>query len=305
MLAPSTSSTKKIFHVTDLNTNDEKAYRQTDDLEGGRLRISAVFPRTGQEKSNCIEKFFVLLSYIIVVLSFPLSLLTIFVLVRQFERVVILRNGKLRSNKVYGPGLIFYLPCVDSVKFTDLRIMCYDVRPQEALTKDSLTVSVDAVVYYKISDPIWAIIKVADYKQATQYIAATTLRNALGTRKLAEILVDRSAVSIQVFEHMSKLTNDWGVKVLRVEIKDIRLPLQLQKAMAAEAESSRMANAKIIVANAEIECAKNLLTATNMLVENPWGLQLRYMEGLQAIAGDNTHTIIIPFSVQTFRKMFK
>ncbi|XP_072941036.1 stomatin-like isoform X4 [Epargyreus clarus] len=225
-------------------------------------------------------------------------------IVRQFERAVILRNGKVYKQRVFGPGLIFYLPCVDSVKFTDLRTICYDVPPQEALTKDSLTISVDAVVFYKIDDPISAVVNVANYKVATQYLAATTLRNALGTRKLSEILINRPAVSYQVFQLMKHLTKNWGIQVVRVEIKDISLPLQLQKAMAAEAESTRLANAKIIVANAEIETAKNLQKATEMLMDNPFCMQLRYLQSLQMVAGDNTHTIVIPFSVDTFKNIF-
>ncbi|CAG4977235.1 unnamed protein product [Colias eurytheme] len=224
---------------------------------------------------------------------------------RQFERAVILRNGKVHKNRPFGPGLLFYLPCVDSVKFIDLRTLCYEVPPQEALTKDSLTVSVDAVVFYKVIEPVWAVINVANYKIATQFLASTTLRNALGTTNLSELLVNRPAISRQVFELMKNTTKEWGVKVVKVEIKDIRLPLQLQKAMAAEAESTRLANAKIIVAKAEIEATKSLQLATTLLMDNPMCIQLRYLQSLQMIAGDTTHTIVFPFSVETLQKIFK
>ncbi|XP_045515959.1 uncharacterized protein LOC123708960 isoform X2 [Pieris brassicae] len=188
---------------------------------------------------------------------------------RQFERAVILRNGKVHKNKAFGPGLLFYLPCVDSVKFIDLRTFCYEVPPQEALTKDSLTVSVDAVVFYKVFEPVWAVINVNNYRIATQFLASTTLRNALGTTKLSDVLINRPVISKQVLELMKNTTKEWGVKVVKVEIKDIRLPLQLQKAMAAEAESTRLANAKIIVAKSEIETIRNLQVATTLLMENP------------------------------------
>lgn len=173
------------------------------------------------------------------------------------------------------------------------------------MTKDALTIAVDAVVFYKINDPVWAVVNVADYKIATQFLAATTLRNALGTRKLAEILVDRPAVSYQVFENMKTLTLNWGVEIVRFELKDISLPLQLQKAMATEAESSRLANAKIIVANAEIESTKNLQKATKLLMDNPYCMQLRYLQALQMIAGDKTHTVVLPFSKDTIKSLLR
>ncbi|XP_045515961.1 stomatin-like isoform X4 [Pieris brassicae] len=223
---------------------------------------------------------------------------------RQFERAVILRNGKVHKNKAFGPGLLFYLPCVDSVKFIDLRTFCYEVPPQEALTKDSLTVSVDAVVFYKVFEPVWAVINVNNYRIATQFLASTTLRNALGTTKLSDVLINRPVISKQVLELMKNTTKEWGVKVVKVEIKDIRLPLQLQKAMAAEAESTRLANAKIIVAKSEIETIRNLQVATTLLMENPMGMQLRYLQSLQLIAGEGTHTIVFPFSFEMFQKLF-
>ncbi|XP_047527353.1 stomatin-like protein 3 [Vanessa atalanta] len=246
----------------------------------------------------------VLISIILVILTFPLSLFCIFVVVRQFERAVILRNGKVHKNRAYGPGLIFYLPCVDTIKFIDLRTFVYSVPPQDVLTKDSLTVSVDAVVFYKITDPVLAVLSVTDYKLSTHYLAATTLRNALGTRKLSEVLANRPAVSHQVFELMKHIIRDWGIQIVRVEIKDIRLPIQLQKAMAVEAESTRLANAKIIVAKAEIESTKNLELATGILMDNPICMQLRYLQSLNTIAGEKTHTIVFPFSVDTFKKIF-
>ncbi|XP_053602807.1 stomatin-like isoform X2 [Plodia interpunctella] len=256
-------------------------------------------------ETKCIEKFLVILSFVIAIVTFPLSLLFIYVTVRQFERVVILRNGKVYKNRTFGPGLLFYLPCVDTIKYVDLRIICYAVEPQEALTKDSLTVSVDAVIYYKICEPIWAIINVANFKKSTQFLAATTLRNAIGATKLSDLLNNRPAVSLQVFQQMRDFTREWGIQVVRVEIKDISLPVQLQKAMAAEAESARLANAKIIVAKAEIESTKNLQIATSMLLDNPLTMQLRYLQSLNTIASDHTHTVVFPFSADALRNIFQ
>ncbi|CAH1644474.1 unnamed protein product [Spodoptera littoralis] len=304
------SSTKS----SKLQLSDDKKGRDDVDLDKELLRSPNIF----QEGYNFntsrgnkiyhdkfIEKCLVIISVLFVLVAFPISLFTIFVVVRQFERAVILRNGKLRKNKAYGPGLIQYLPCVDTIKYVDLRIICYAVPPQEALTKDALTVAVDAVVYYKIDDPIWAVVNIADYKVATQYLAATTLRNALGTRKLSEILIDRPAVSYQVFGNMKHLTTNWGVKVVRFEVKDISLPLQLQKTMATEAESSRLANAKIIVAKAEIESTKNLQKATSLLMDNPYCMQLRYLQALQMIAGERTHTVVLPITPEMLKGLYK
>ncbi|XP_022121766.2 band 7 protein AGAP004871-like [Pieris rapae] len=274
------------------------------DVEKGSPNIFKPRLQLNKEKDKLIEKFLIFLSIVLVVLGFPLSLICIFVVSRQFERAVILRNGKVHKNKAFGPGLLFYLPCVDSVKFIDLRTFCYEVPPQEALTKDSLTVSVDAVVFYKVFEPVWAVINVNNYRIATQFLASTTLRNALGTTKLSDVLINRPVISQQVLELMKNTTKEWGVKVLKVEIKDIRLPLQLQKAMAAEAESTRLANAKIIVAKSEIEAIKNLQVATTLLMENPMGMQLRYLQSLQLIAGEGTHTVVFPFSFEMFQKLF-
>ncbi|CAB3243157.1 unnamed protein product [Arctia plantaginis] len=281
------------------NENYNEAHRSE------QLNLQLMRTTTAPKENSIVETVLVGLSILLLVLLFPLSLLVVFVKVRQFERVVILRNGKLRHRETYGPGLIFYLPCIDSLKFLDLRVICHSVHPQETLTKDSLSMTVDAVVYYKIKDPILAVMRVTDYKHSTQYIAATTLRNAIGSKKLSEILKDRRAVSLQVFESMRNMTHNWGVQVLRVEIKDIRLPLQLQKAMAAEAESTRLASAKIKVAKAEIECNRSLQTATEMLMDNQWGMTLRYLQSLQTISGDKTHTIVIPYSVETLKNIFK
>ncbi|CAH0626939.1 unnamed protein product [Chrysodeixis includens] len=284
------------------NNRDEGEKGESPEAVSRHLNTQFNDSLHSKKSDSCIERFLVFLSFLLVIILFPLSLLTVFVAVRQFERAIILRNGKVLKNKYFGPGLVFFLPCVDSVKYSDLRIICYAVPPQEALTKDSLTVSVDAVVYYKIWDPVWAVLNVADYRVATQYLAATTLRNALGNRKLAEILTDRPAVSNQVFQHMNTLTRNWGVKIVRVELKDISLPIQLQKAMATEAESSRLANAKIIVAKSEIEASKNLQKATKTLMENPLCMQLRYLQTLQMISSDKTHTIVIPFSPDTISR---
>ncbi|KAI8429114.1 hypothetical protein MSG28_007668 [Choristoneura fumiferana] len=172
------------------------------------------------------------------------------------------------------------------------------------LTKDSLSVTVQAVIYYKVFDPLWAVINVSNFKLSTQFLAATILRNTVSSRKLSQLLKNRSDVSDYVLQRMKRLTFEWGISVIRTEIKDISLPLQLQKAMAAEAESSRLANAKIIVASSEIASTKSLQQATVMLMDNPWCMQLRYLQSLHMIAGPQTHTVVFPYSVDLIKKLF-
>ncbi|XP_073951596.1 stomatin-like [Choristoneura fumiferana] len=271
----------------------------TDYLSRPRLQSSKE-----DNKDKLIEKILLILSIFVVVITFPFSLFCVFVVVRQFERIVILRHGKVHKNRAFGPGLIFYLPCIDNVKYTDLRINCYTVPPQECLTKDSLSVTVQAVIYYKVFDPLWAVINVSNFKLSTQFLAATILRNTVSSRKLSQLLKNRSDVSDYVLQRMKRLTFEWGISVIRTEIKDISLPLQLQKAMAAEAESSRLANAKIIVASSEIASTKSLQQATVMLMDNPWCMQLRYLQSLHMIAGPQTHTVVFPYSVDLIKKLF-
>lgn len=153
-----------------------------------------------------------------------------------------------RSGGARGPGVFFVLPCIDNYCKVDLRTVSFDVPPQEVLSKDSVTVSVDAVVYYRINDPLKAVVQVANYSHSTRLLAATTLRNVLGTRNLSELLTEREAISHTMQISLDEATDPWGVKVERVEIKDVSLPQSLQRAMAAEAEAAREARAKVIAA---------------------------------------------------------
>ena len=144
-----------------------------------------------------------------------------------------------------GPGIFFILPCIDNYIKVDLRVVSFDVPPQEILTRDSVTVAVDAVVYFRICNPIASVVNVEDAQRSTKLLAQTTLRNELGTKNLSEVLADRENISLSIQHTLDVATDPWGVKVERVEIKDVRLPQQLQRAMAAEAEASREARAKV------------------------------------------------------------
>ncbi|XP_039748583.1 mechanosensory protein 2-like isoform X3 [Pararge aegeria] len=238
--------------------------------------------------------------------------------VQEFERAVIFRLGRLRKGGVRGPGLFFVLPCIDTYRKVDLRTVSFDVPPQEVsplpsfnciitdhqvLTRDSVTVAVDAVVYYRIKEPLNAVIRVADYSASTRLLAATTLRNVLGMRDLAQLLSDREAISHMMQTNLDVATDPWGVEVERVEIKDVRLPVQLQRAMAAEAEADREARAKIIAAEGEIKASKALREASLVMIDNPTALQLRYLQSLNTISAEKNSTIIFPFPMD-FLKTF-
>jgi erythrocyte band 7 integral membrane protein len=167
----------------------------------------------------------IFLSYVLVILTLPFSIFLCIKIIKEYERAVIFRLGRNLNGGAKGPGLFFVLPCVDLIQIIDLRIITFDVAPQEILTKDSVTVTVDAVVYYKIFDPIKAINKVENPKYSTRLLAATSLRNILGTKTLQELLTDRESIAHHMQELLDSATDDWGVKVQRVELKDVRLPV--------------------------------------------------------------------------------
>lgn len=238
------------------------------------------------------------ISFVIVVLTFPLSLFFCLKIVQEYERVVIFRVGRLLpGNDAKGPGIFFILPCIDTYMKVDLRVVSFDVPPQEILTRDSVTVAVDAVVYFRISNPIWSVVNVEDAHRSTKLLAQTTLRNELGTKNLSEVLVEREQISHSIQRILDEATDPWGMKVERVEVKDVRLPQQLQRAMAAEAEASREARAKVIAAKGEMNAARALKEASDVIAESPQALQLRYLQTLQTISAEKNSTIIFPLPI--------
>ncbi|XP_059094736.1 band 7 protein AGAP004871-like isoform X2 [Tigriopus californicus] len=233
-------------------------------------------------------------SLVLVLVTMPLSLCVTVKVVQEYERAVVFRLGRLRSGGAKGPGLFFIMPCVDTYKKVDLRTVSFDVPPQEVLSRDSVTVSVDAVVYYRVSNPTMATNNIEDYSHSTRLLAATTLRNVLGTKNLAEILSEREIISQVMQNALDEATDPWGVKAERVEIKDVRLPVQLQRAMAAEAEAAREARAKVIAAEGEQKASRALREAASVIAESPSALQLRYLQTLNSIAAEHNSTIIFP-----------
>ncbi|KAG0421532.1 hypothetical protein HPB47_002582, partial [Ixodes persulcatus] len=222
-------------------------------------------------------------------------------IVQEYERAVIFRLGRLVEGGAKGPGLFFIIPCIDTYCKVDLRTVSFDVPPQEILSKDSVTVAVDAVVYYRISNATICITNVEDYGHSTRLLAATTLRNVLGTKNLSEILSERESISHVMQASLDEATDSWGVKVERVEIKDVRLPVQLQRAMAAEAEAAREARAKVIAAEGEQKAARSLKEAAEVIAESPSALQLRYLQTLTSIAAEKNSTIVFPLPLELMR----
>ncbi|CAF3049910.1 unnamed protein product [Rotaria socialis] len=242
--------------------------------------------------------FLVVLSYILCVITFPFSLCVTVKVVQEYERVVIMRLGRILSGGAKGPGLFFILPCVDSITKVDLRTVTFDVPPQEILTKDSVTVSVDAVVYFRICNPTISVINVENSGNSTQLLAATTLRNILGTKTLQEILSDRENISHSMQVHLDEGTEPWGVQVERVEVKDVRLPVSMQRSMATEAEAAREARAKVIAAEGEKNASRSLKEAADIISESPIALQLRYLQTLTQVAAEKNSTIIFPIPIE-------
>lgn len=251
------------------------------------------------------SRFLTFISYVIVVATFPLSLLFTIKVVQEYERAVIFRLGRNIGGGAKGPGLFFILPCLDDLINIDLRTITIDVPPQEILTKDSVTVSVDAVIYFRIFNPVLSVNKVADAKYSTRLLAATSLRTILGTKSLGEILTDKESIAHHLRELLDDATDAWGVKVERVELKDVSLPTSMQRSMATEAEAARDARAKVVAAEGEQKASIALAEAAEVISANPIALQLRYLQTLTGIAAEKNSTIIFPIPLELLRGLEK
>jgi regulator of protease activity HflC (stomatin/prohibitin superfamily) len=221
--------------------------------------------------------------------------------VQEYERGVIFRLGRLVGPK--GPGLFFIIPIIDRMVKVDLRVVTLDVPSQEAITKDNVTVKVNAVVFFRVVDPSSAIVKVEDFKRATWNIAQTTLRNVLGQSELDELLSKREEINHKLTEIIDETTEPWGVKVSIVEVKDVELPQTMQRAMAKQAEAEREKRAKIVHAEGEVAAAENLAAAAKLMAANPVSIQLRYLQTLSEISVEKNSTIIFPIPINLLEKL--
>ncbi len=220
-------------------------------------------------------------------------------IVQEYERGVIFRLGRFIGVK--GPGLFFIIPIVDRMVKVDLRVVTLDVPSQEAITRDNVTVKVNAVAYFRVVDPAAAIINVENYRRATSQIAQTTLRNVIGQSELDEILAHREKINAELRRIIDEATEPWGIRVEIVEIKDVELPPGMQRAMAKQAEAEREKRAKIIHAEGEYQAAKTLAQAADLISANPAALQLRYLQTLTEISVEQNSTIIFPVPLDLFK----
>jgi regulator of protease activity HflC (stomatin/prohibitin superfamily) len=213
-------------------------------------------------------------------------------ILREYERGVIFRLGRLIAQK--GPGLIFLIPIVDRMVRIDLRTVTLTVPPQEVISRDNVTVRVNAVAYFRVIDPNRAVTEVENFLLATSQIAQTTLRSVLGKAELDALLSERERLNTELQQIIDEQTEPWGVKVSTVEVKDVELPADMQRAIARQAEAERERRAKIIAADGEFQAAEKLSQAANIISQNPATLQLRYLQTLLDIGVNQNSTIVFP-----------
>src|SRR5688500_6919599 len=220
----------------------------------------------------------------------------------EYERGVVFRLGKLVRAK--GPGMIFLLPFgIERMKKMHLRIVALDVAPQDTITKDNVSLAVNAVVYFRVADPVKAVIEIEDYYFATSQLAQTTLRSVIGQSELDELLAERERINHVIQEIIDRGTEAWGIEVTSVEIKDIDLPKEMKRAMAKQAEAERERRAKIIGAEGEYQASKRLGQAADVMARHPAALQLRYLQTLVEVAAENNSTTLFPIPIDIFRGM--
>ena len=241
--------------------------------------------------------------YIVVGVLVLFILMSMLKVVTEYERLVVFRLGKFY--KVKGPGLVIIIPGIDKYVRVSLRTVAMDVPPQDVITKDNVSVNVNAVVYYRIIYPEKAIIEVENYGFATSQIAQTTLRSVLGQLELDELLTEREKINTELQKIIDEATDPWGIKVIKVEMKDVILPEEMKRAMARQAEADRERRAKIIAAEGELQASQKLLEAAKKMSEDPLTVQLRYLQTLSEISTENATTIVFPIPIdllEAFKK---
>ncbi|WP_297057719.1 slipin family protein [Thermosulfurimonas sp.] len=238
--------------------------------------------------------------------SFPLLLIlaVLFLasalrVLKEYERAVVFRLGRFIGVK--GPGLIILIPVIDKMVKVDLRVVTLDVPTQEVITRDNVSVKVNAVVYFRVIEPEKAVIQVEDYFYATSQLAQTTLRSICGQAELDEILAEREKLSMKIQQILDADTDPWGIKVSKVEIKEIDLPEEMKRAMARQAEAERERRAKIINAEGEYQAAKTLSEAARIMAESPAAIQLRFLQTLREVAAENNSTLVFPLPLDLIR----
>ena len=220
-------------------------------------------------------------------------------IVKEYERGVIFRLGRYVGNR--GPGLIFLIPFIETMTKVDLRVVTMDVPTQECITLDTVTVKVDAVVYFRVMKPEDAILNVEQFVRATSLLSQTTLRNVVGQSELEALLAHREQINEKLQVLIDEGTEPWGIKVSMVEVRDVELPESMQRAMAAQAEAERERRAKIVHADGEFQAAQKLADAAKVIATQPAALQLRYLQTLGTISTERTNTIVFPLPIELIK----
>ncbi|MGB7479141.1 MAG: slipin family protein [Burkholderiaceae bacterium] len=237
----------------------------------------------------------------ILVLLIVLLLLMAIRVLREYERGVVFTLG--RFWKVKGPGLFILIPIVQQMVKVDLRTVVFDVPPQDVITRDNVSVKVNAVVYFRVVDPEKSVIQVVQFLEATSQLAQTTLRAVLGKHELDELLAERERLNLDIQRVLDSQTDAWGIKVSTVEIKHVDINETMIRAIARQAEAERERRAKIIHAEGELQASETLLQAAQMLARQPQAMQLRYLQTLTTIAGDKSSTIVFPMPIDLFTRL--
>jgi regulator of protease activity HflC (stomatin/prohibitin superfamily) len=235
---------------------------------------------------------------VILVVIFIGILMSAIRILNEYERGVIFRLGRIIDTK--GPGLILLIPVIDKMMKVSLRTVTMDVPPQDVITRDNVSVKVNAVIYFRVMDPNKAIIEVENYIYATSQLAQTTLRSVLGEVELDEMLAERERINNQLQDILDKQTDPWGVKVSHVEVKHIDIPADMQRAIARQAEAERVRRAKVINAEGELQASKMLVEAAKIMGESPITIQLRYLQTLSEVATENNSTTLFPVPIDFF-----
>jgi regulator of protease activity HflC (stomatin/prohibitin superfamily) len=241
-----------------------------------------------------------IITVVVLVLLFLYSAIKI---LNEYERGVVFRLGRVIQAK--GPGLIILIPIVDRMVKVSMRIVAMDVDPQDVISRDNVSVKVNAVIYFRVIDPIKAIVEVESYSYAMAQLAQTTLRSVCGQAELDELLSAREKINNQLQEILDTHTEPWGIKVSTVELKHIDLPQDMQRAMARQAEAERERRAKVINAEGEYQAANRLAEAAQIMQDRPMALQLRYLQTMREIAAENNSTTVFPLPIDLFRVFFK
>jgi regulator of protease activity HflC (stomatin/prohibitin superfamily) len=224
-------------------------------------------------------------------------------ILKEYERAVIFRLGRMVTPR--GPGITYVIPLVEKILRIDLRTVTLDVPPQDVITRDNVSVKVSAVLYFRVIDPNRAIREVQNYLFATSQLAQVTLRSVCGQAELDELLAEREKMNTRIQEILDTETEPWGIKVVLVEIRDIDLPQEMQRAMAKQAEAERERRAKVIHADGEFQASEKLAAAAEIIAKEPSSMHLRFLQSLVQVAAENNHTIVLPIPVDLIASLIE